>query len=210
MYITKSYLFKVLERFEMASSKSVKTLISQHFNLSSSQVVTIADTNYMSKVPFASAVGSLTFSMLETRLAYAISLVSKFMFNSGKYNCNAVKWILISLKGTLDYDIVYGMCRVDNVHVEGFVDSGYAVSIDPRNSITGYDFKVYGGVVSWKVGLQSVVEFDQDQITIHSDSQSALHLAKHKVFHEWSNHIDVKLHFLRDVVSSGKVNVVLN
>lgn len=95
---------------------------------------------------------------------------------------------------------------------------------------------VYGGVVSWKSTLQSVVAlstteaeymaiteavkealwmkgiiselcFKQPQVIIHSDSQSALHLAKHQVFHERSKHIDVKLHFVRDIVSKGEVKI---
>ena len=60
----------------------------------------------------------------------------------------------------------------------------------------------------WMKGLVSELGFKQDQVIIHNDSQSALHLAKHQVFHERSKHIDVKLHFVRDVVNSGKVKVV--
>ena len=38
-----------------------------------------------------------------------------------------------------------------------------------------------------------------------SESQSALHLAKHQVFHARSKHINMKMHFVRDVVSQGGV-----
>ena len=53
----------------------------------------------------------------------------------------------------------------------------------------------------------SELGFNQSQVTIHSYSQSALHLAKHQVFHERSKHIDVKLHFVRDIVSKGEVKI---
>ena len=85
-----------------------------HFKLSTSQQpVTSEDFTYMSKVPYASVVGSLMFSMICSRpdLAYAISLVSRFMANPGKEHWNAVKWILRYLKGTLNYGIIYGMSR---------------------------------------------------------------------------------------------------
>lgn len=38
----------------------------------------------------------------------------------------------------------------------------------------------------------------QDKVVVHCDNQSAVHLSKHQV-------LDVKLHFVRDVVSKGEV-----
>lgn len=40
-----------------------------------------------------------------------------------------------------------------------------------------------------------------------SNSQSAIELCKNLVFHERTKHIDVRFHFIREVVSSGKVNL---
>lgn len=79
----KSYLPKVLERFEIGSSKSLTTHVPQNYD---QQHVTVEDRNYTSKVPYASALGSLLFSTICSRsdLAYAISLVSRFMENPGK------------------------------------------------------------------------------------------------------------------------------
>ena len=59
----------------------------------------------------------------------------------------------------------------------------------------------------WMKGILSALGFKQHQVIIHSDSQSALHLAKHQVFHERSKHIDVKLHFVRDIVNKGEVKI---
>ncbi|RVW64482.1 Retrovirus-related Pol polyprotein from transposon TNT 1-94 [Vitis vinifera] len=41
--------------------------------------------------------------------------------------------------------------------LQGFVDADYAGNIDTRKSLTGYVFTVFGGAVSWKANLQSVV-----------------------------------------------------
>ena len=38
-------------------------------------------------------------------------------------------------------------------------------------------------------------------MVIYSDNQSAIHLCKNPVFHERSKHIQVKYHFIRDMVA---------
>ncbi len=39
------------------------------------------------------------------------------------------------------------------------------------------------------------------------DSQSAIHLTKNQMYHERTKHIDVRYHFIRDIVSQGIVVV---
>ena len=48
---------------------------------------------------------------------------------------------------------------------------------------------------------------NQVAIPIFSDSQSAIHLSKNQGFHDMTKHIDIRLHFIRDVVTSGKVSI---
>ena len=47
----------------------------------------------------------------------------------------------------------------------------------------------------------------QENVTIFYDNQSTIHLTKHQFFYERSKHIDVKLHFVRDVVMKGSIVV---
>ena len=37
------------------------------------------------------------------------------------------------------------------------------------------------------------------------DNQSTIYLVRNPMFHEHSKHIDVKLHFIREVISSGAI-----
>ena len=44
-------------------------------------------------------------------------------------------------------------------------------------------------------------------IDLFCDSQSAICLTKDQMFHERTKHIDVKYHYVRDVISQGKLKV---
>ena len=39
------------------------------------------------------------------------------------------------------------------------------------------------------------------------DSQGAIHLTKHQVFHKKSKHIDMRLHFIREILFGGSMMV---
>ena len=39
------------------------------------------------------------------------------------------------------------------------------------------------------------------------DSQSTIHLSKNNMFHDRTKHIDVRLHFVRDIISQGIIKV---
>lgn len=54
-----------------------------------------------------------------------------------------------------------------------------------------------------------LVEFgiEHEVVSVHCDNQIAIHLTKQQVHHERYKHIDIKHHFVRDIISKGNVNV---
>ena len=123
--------------------------------------------------------------------------------------------------------------------IKGFINSNNAGSIDTRKSIAGYVFTMLRTAISSKVLLQSVVALStikvdyiavteavkeaiwmrglleelgvtQSKVVVYCDNQSAVHMPKHQVFHERSKHIDIILHFIRDVIEGGAVLVKKN
>ncbi|KAM6555743.1 hypothetical protein CsatB_002762 [Cannabis sativa] len=192
----------------------------------------------MDSFPYASGVGSLMYVMVCTRpdIAYAMSIVSRFIADPGEKHWDALKWIMRYIKGTLDLGLTYSKSYNPEIQVSGYVDSDYAGCIDTRRSITGYVFTMQGGCVSWKANLQKVVAlssteveymaateaikeaiwlkglakemgFETKNVTVFCDNQSALHLMKNPMFHERSKHIDIKVHFIRDIISRKEVQV---
>jgi hypothetical protein len=51
--------------------------------------------------------------------------------------------------------------------------------------------------------------FDQELETtlIHCDNQSCVKLSENPIFHDRSKHIEIKYHFIRDMVQKGSVNL---
>ena len=79
------------------TTKPVCTPLAPHFKLSSSSYPrSQKERDYMARVPYASVVSSLMYAMVCTRpdISQLVSIVSRYMHNSGKNYWLAVKWIL--------------------------------------------------------------------------------------------------------------------
>ncbi|KAH9752597.1 hypothetical protein KPL71_014753 [Citrus sinensis] len=232
----KNYLKKILRRFNMQDYKSISTSLPVNFKLSSSMCPTNeAERREMSRVPYASAVGSLMFAMICTRpdIAQAVGVISRYMANPGGEHWIAVKRILRYIRGTSDVVLCYGGSEFT---VSSYVDSDFAGDLDKRKSTTGYVFTLAGAAVSWVSKLQTVVALStteaeymaatqackeaiwiqrllkelghkQQKIPVFCDSQSALHIARNPTFHSRTKHIGVQYHFVREVVEDGSVDL---
>ena len=109
----------------------------------------------MSKVPYASVVGSLMYAMVRTRLdiSHTMGVVSRYMSHPRIEHWNVVKWIIRYLRGTSNKFLHFGG---STTNLQGYVDSDLAGDIDTRRSTTGYVFTVGGAAVSWVSRLQKI------------------------------------------------------
>ena len=142
------YIEKVLARFNMSNSKSVSTSLAGHFKLNSMQCPTSEkDKEEMTKIPYASAVGSLMYAMVCTRpdIAHAVGVVSRFLSNPGKDHWAAVKWIFRYLRGTSKVCLKF---ENGQPVLDGYTDADMAGDIDSRKSTSGYLMQFAGGAVS--------------------------------------------------------------
>ncbi|KAK9050872.1 hypothetical protein SSX86_030160 [Deinandra increscens subsp. villosa] len=183
----------------------------------------------MAKVPYASAVGSLMYAMVCTRpdIAHAVGVVSRFMSNPGRGHWEAVKWLLRYLKGTSKMALCF---KGKDVVLKGYADADLGGCKQSYKSTTGYVFTVGGTAISWMSRLQKSVALStteaeymavaeaakeliwlknfldelgkkQTDCSLFCDNQSAIHLAKNPVFHGKTKHIQLRYHFVRDLIS---------
>nr|GEW55463.1 retrotransposon protein, putative, Ty1-copia subclass [Tanacetum cinerariifolium] len=134
------YVQKILNNYRVDNGKSVFVPLGAHFKVSLKDCQSNDwDVEIISKVPYANVVGSLMYLMVCTRsdIAYAVSIVSRYLANPGKNHWEAVKWILKYLKGTADVGLVYGRDQGKHVDVDGFVDADYAKDPEKGRLITG-------------------------------------------------------------------------
>ena len=110
----------------------------------------------MSKVPYASAIGSLMYAMVCTRpnIAYVMGVMSRFMSWLGKKRWEAVKWILRYLKGSSDTCLCFTGA---SLKLQGYVYVDFASDIDSKKSTTRFVFTLGGTAMSWASNLQKIV-----------------------------------------------------
>ena len=185
---------------------------------------------------FKQLVGSLIY-LTTTRpdLMYAVSVVSRYMAKPTEMHLMAAKRILRYVQGTMCFGIFYQ--RSGNQELVGYTDSDYAGCIDDRKSTSGYAFILSNAAVAWSSRKQPIVTLSTTETefvaasacacqliwmkrvlskldyngskspVIFCDNSSTIKLSKNPVMHGKSKHIDVRFHFLRDLVNEGKVQL---
>ena len=98
---------------------------------------TNAEIERMRGIPYASAVGSLMYVMLCTRLdiCFVVGMVSRYQSEPGEEHWIAVKYILKYLRRTRDYMLVY---QDESLEPIRYTDLDFQSDIDSRKSTSGY------------------------------------------------------------------------
>lgn len=125
------------------------------------------------------------------------------------------------------------------MHLQGYVDVDHAGEADHRRSTSGYVFTVGKTAVSWVSKLQKIVALStteaeyvavteaskemiwlqglldelgmrQKENVLHSDSQSAIHLAKNSAYHARTKHIGLRYHFIRSLLEDEVLKLEKN
>ena len=118
--------------------------------------------------------------------------------------------------------------------LQGYVDVDFADDIDSRKSTTGFVFTLGDTAISWASNLQKIVTLSttkveyvvttkvgkemiwlhgfldelgkkQEMGILHSDSHSAIFLAKNSAFHSKLKHIQTKYHFIHYLIEDKLV-----
>ena len=57
----------------------------------------------------------------------------------------------------------------------------------------------------WLHGFVEGLRIYQEHVFVFCDSQSVIYLAKNQVHHSWTKHIDVRFHFVCEIIDEGDI-----
>ena len=109
--------------------------MSHGIHLSKTQCLTMTgERERMSKVPYASAIGSIMYAMISTHLdvSYALSFTSRYQSDPDESHWTAVKNILKYLRRTKNAFLVYG--GEEELVVIGYTDASFQTDKDSSKS----------------------------------------------------------------------------
>jgi len=197
---------------------------------------TDSERHQMDDKPYRPILGSIMWGQLATwpDLSFAVSLLSWFQADPGITHWNALMHVVGSVKNTLDYGLTYS--RDAELTPLAYVDADYGGCRDTCRSTSGYVFMMAGGPVTWSSKRQATValstveaeyvamsrcaqqmQWMQGWLTevdiepglpgiIRGDSRGAIALTKNTRDHGKVKHIDIRHHYIRDLMANGSVS----
>jgi hypothetical protein len=168
--------------------------------------------------------------MIHTRpdICYAMIAMSQFMVEPRQRHWVATNHIFRYLRGTITYGMRY--TSSGGLFLHGVADVDWAGSPVDRKSTFGYYFSLGSVMNSWSSRKQGSIAQSKTEdeyiaasdaskeaewlkklvsrlfgdkletTVVHCDNQSSIKLTENLVFHDRSKHIDMKYHYIRDLV----------
>ncbi|KAJ4807357.1 polyprotein [Rhynchospora pubera] len=227
----RKYALDLLNKFNMKNCKSVSTPMNAKEKLNKDDGTPITDAAL-----YRSLVGGLIY-LTHTRpdVSYSVGVVSRFMHKPSKHHMGAAKRILRYVAGTTDFGLWYGEKTTGKL--SGFSDSDWAGCCEDMKSTSGYLFVLGSSPISWKCKKQPTValssteaeyvavccaacqavwlsrileDFGNKQegaVKIKCDNRSTIAMCKNPICHGRSKHIDIKHHFIRELVANGTIEL---
>ncbi|OAE32015.1 hypothetical protein AXG93_2772s1250 [Marchantia polymorpha subsp. ruderalis] len=154
----RQYIREMLTEFGLDKCKPAPTPMMEKLRLLPDMQAPPADSALYQRM-----VGKLIF-LTHTRvdIAFAVSIVSRFMNSPQEPHAQAVKRIYRYLRGTSDLALLYR--RGEETHLQGkdtqlqvFTDADWAADMHDRKSTTGYIFFLRGTPITWNSRKQPTV-----------------------------------------------------
>lgn len=227
-----TYLDTILERCGMTNAKVAHTPLPAGYNPEAND----AAVNPSLRSRFQMVIGSLLYLMLGSRpdIAFAITKLAQHSANPSQDHLNKALYICRYLQGTRTYTLEYTGSA--GMGLLAFVDSDWGSDPNTRHSQTGYALKFAGSAFSWASRSQRTIAHSSTDaeymalsdcsrqvvwirslltelgytltpIPICSDNQGAIFISSNPVTEKHSKHIDIRYHYIRDVVDQQLVQI---
>ncbi|EDN03770.1 hypothetical protein HCAG_01635 [Histoplasma mississippiense (nom. inval.)] len=171
----------------------------------------------------------------QRRIAYAVSIASRYLVNPGPQHIKLARRILRYLNGTKGLRLTY---KGHPQMLKGFTDADWAGCRDTRRSTAGYLFNIGSGAISWQSKRQNIVALStceaeflgQTQATkeaiwlrrllnelnmsqgkaatiICGDNQGAIALSSNPQYHSRTKHMEIQRKWQGEVQDAGTVEL---
>lgn len=223
------YCDKVLGLMNMEKANPVSTPMTPNIKLVPADESTVDVTLYQR------CIGSFMFMVTTMRpdMAYAVGILAMFASQPSQPHLNELKHLLRYVQGTRNMQLVLGGSSLD---LHGFTDASYADNWNAKPT-EGYVFYLGRYPVAWASRKQKIVALSTTEaeyiattegvkeavwlksviagfgvvsssIKIEVDNKSSLGLAHNPEFHARSKHINVRHHFIREMVLNKEVELI--
>ncbi|GJS97167.1 ribonuclease H-like domain-containing protein [Tanacetum coccineum] len=227
----KKYARQLLERAHMVNCNPSRTPIDTDSKLGPDGVPVQDPTLYRS---LAGGLQYLTFTRPD--LSYAVQQVCLYMHDPREPHFAALKRIMRYVQGTLELGLqLYASATTSLV---GYTDADWAGCPSTRRSTSGYCVFLGDNLLSWSAkrqhtisrssaeaeyrGVANVVaetawirnllrELHSPLLTatlVYCDNVSAVYMSANPVQHQRTKHIEIDIHFVRDMIKAGHVRVL--
>ncbi len=185
---------------------------------------------------YQSVVGTLLYASKSTRpdIANAVRNASQNMVSPKKSHMDQAYRIMQYLINHAEEGITYD--QISGLEMTAYVDSNYADKKENRKSVTGFTIVLCGGAIEWKSQCQKTVSLSSTEaeykalsqcaseiiyltqvlkdlginmktITVYEDNVGAINLAENWASTKRTKHIDVRHHYVRELVENGIINI---
>ncbi len=230
------FILDLLEKYGMSDCKPVLTPLPPKLALSHSMAPsTQEEEDFMSQVPYLSAVGSLQYLAMMTR-PHSVAYLARFNSHPGPEHWKALKHLFRYVKATFDHKLTYQGNLANTEPFITYSDASHGDCVDTGRSTAGYVTMIAGGAIGWYSKLQTIVALSTTEAeymaaveagkeiawmrnilsefgygghlpsTLKMDNQSAITVSKNPEHHGRMKHLDLRLYWLRDKVEHGMIH----
>jgi hypothetical protein len=225
------YMVEILKRFDMLECKPMNTPMEAKLKL-----LVDTSSELIDATLYRHIIGSLMY-LMNTRpdIFSVVNTLSQFMVEPRRVHLVATKHVMRYLKGTIDYGLSYDGDH--NFTLSGYTDADCVGSVSYRKITSGCCFSLGSDMISWQSRKQSSIalstaeaeyiaagsasceaiwirklltclfDLEMRATLILCDNQSCIKMTENHVFHDRSKHIEIRYHYIRNMVQRGALKL---
>ena len=229
IFISQStYAKNLLERFGLNQCKEARTPMSTTIKLSKDDTGKDVDVQL-----YRGMIGSLMYlTASRPDLSLSVGICARNQAKPKQSHLEAVKRIIKYVKGTINLGIWYS--KWSNKNLVGYCDADWTGCVDDRKSTSCGCCFLRNNLISWMSKKQNSVSLstaeaeyiamgscctqllwmkqmsadygmDSGSLLVLCDNKSAINISKNPVQHSRTKHIDIRHHFIRELVEEKQV-----